>query len=881
MGEVWKAEDSQLRRTVALKFISSGAVDAETTARLVREARASAALDHPNICQVYGIHEEAGRTFVALAFIDGPSLAAKIEERPLPLNEVLDVAIQSAEGLQEAHEKGIVHRDIKPQNIMLTQKGQVKIMDFGLAAMAEQTRLTKSGAMLGTPAYMSPEQAQGGAVDHRTDIWALGVVLYEMLAGRHPFAGEYEQAIVYSIINESPEPITSLRAGLPMELEFTLGKALAKDVDSRYQNISELVVDLRTLAEKVKSVKATNLKVAANNELSSTKSRENASPMPASASSVSRRVVWALAPVVGALLIALVALTTKFSESTSVQSIEFTIGAPPGTEGYHTFALSPDGRWLAVAAYTNRAGNNTELWVRPLSRDEYRRLDDTADAKFPFWSPQSDQIGYFAEGKLLKVAVTGGGSQTLCDASNGRGGTWNRDGRILFAPVIGTLSQVSERGGQPEALIPSGDDEDVGRYPWFLPDGRRFVSHFQGTDPQSFVAIASLDEPGGVLLLDNASRAVVAPGRNGATDHLLFGRGGSILAQPIDRKSLKLIGGAFPIAEGVSYFPHAGNVNLSASDGGFFAVGRRRDPVSQIAWLSSVGEIAGRLAEPREYGAGDISPTGDTLAVEILTAESQDVWLVDLGDGSANRFAAEDGYSTRPVWSPNGASVLYVLDTNSRGDGTRRFVERLLSGAIRSPPTFVSESDEPTRFRDHLPRKIADWTSLGLVVESFNKLGDDLALWKPGSASPEPLAEYDGADTEGRIAPDGRLLAYVSGITTREIWVQPLESGVQRWQISTGGGVNPYWSHDGRELYWLSADGKLMAASISWARAFRSSTPRVLADLGEGQTILRFYGPSPDGQRFLVGLAAGDPGSGDSITIKSNWYAEFLEPNQD
>ena len=571
MGEVWKAEDTQLRRTVALKFLSSETVgDDEVKARLIREAQASASLDHPNICQVFGIHEEQGETFIAMAYIDGPSLADRIKERPLPLDEALSVTTQIAEGLQEAHEKGIVHRDIKPQNVMLTAKGQVKIMDFGLARLAGRSKLTKSSTTLGTPSYMAPEQLEGAEADNRADLWSLGVVLYELLTQRTPFDADYEQAVAYGILNEEPEPLTALRSGLPVEIDRVIARSLAKNREERYQHADELLVDLRGLAKQLASEESKSRPAPATVRPPPAGAGATVRPLDASAGTSLRRLVWGLGLAVGVLLVALGALLMRPPSSTTQQSIELTIGPPPGTQGYHTFALSPDGRWLAVAAYTNRAGNQTELWVRPLSADEYRRLADTSDAKFPFWSPDSDQIGYFAEGKLLKVAVTGGGSQTLCDASNGRGGTWNRDGRILFVPAIGSLSQVSERGGEPEALIPRGDNEDVGRYPWFLPDGRRFISHFGGSDPASSVGIASLDEPGGLPLVGNASRGVYAPGGNGAADHVLFGRGGSILAQPVDRNSMELIGRLFSDCGRRLVFPSR----------------RQREPVRFRQWLA-------------------------------------------------------------------------------------------------------------------------------------------------------------------------------------------------------------------------------------------------------------------------------------------------------
>ena len=369
MGEVWKAEDTQLRRTVALKFLSSDAIDnEEIKARLIREAQASAALDHPNICHVYGIHEENGETFIAMAYIDGPSLAEKIKERPLPLDEALNIAIQIAEGLQEAHEKGIVHRDIKPHNVMLTAKGQVKIMDFGLASLAGRSKLTKSGTTLGTPAYMAPEQLEGRDVDRRADIWALGCVLFEMLTQRTPFAAEYEQAIAYGILNEEPEPVTALRSGLPTEIDRVLSRALAKDPAERYQHADDLVVDLRKLARPAKSSASAAVPPAA---VGVERPPEGPSGPVNTGRPIWRKALpWALGMGFAALL--LVGVVNREPPQT-IPYLRFAI-QPAGSVS--EAAISPDGRSVAYVAESDGV---MDLFVQDFEADEPRRLEVESD----------------------------------------------------------------------------------------------------------------------------------------------------------------------------------------------------------------------------------------------------------------------------------------------------------------------------------------------------------------------------------------------------------------------------------------------------------------------------------------------------------------------
>ncbi len=484
MGVVYKAEDTQLRRTVALKFLPRETLDEEEVkARLIREAQAAAALDHPNICHVYGIHEEDGETFIAMAYIAGPSLADKIKERPLPLEEALSIAAQIGEGLHEAHEHGVVHRDIKPQNILLTAKGQVKILDFGLAALTGRSKLTKTGTTMGTPAYMAPEQLEGRNVDRRADVWALGCVLYEMLTQRTPFEADYEQAIGYGILNEDPEPVTAQRAGLSPEIDRLLSKALAKDRDERYQHADELLADLGVLqkqtgARKASSGRSTILRTtqmtsAVPATMTAGQTVTHAEALPPDAVIVQRssqRALQALAAVLGIAFLGL--LVFNFTQAPPEIPLRRFSFAPDGFT-QDTSRISPDGKFILFRA---RTGDQNSLWLRSLENESARELAGTAGVlRGGFWSPDSLSIGFGTGAELKRVSINGGDPITLCELPAGGqrafvGGTWSPDGeRIVFSSGL-RLYEIPSRGGEPELLFDVSDGpRPYSLRPHFLP----------------------------------------------------------------------------------------------------------------------------------------------------------------------------------------------------------------------------------------------------------------------------------------------------------------------------------------------------------------------------------------------------------------------------
>ncbi len=548
MGVVYKAEDTKLDRTVALKFLADHLLnDEEAKQRFLREAKAAAALNHPNICTVYEIDEADGKTFIAMEFIEGETIEDRITAGPLSIKDALDIARQAADGLQAAHEKGVVHRDIKPANILVDAKGHAKVMDFGLARLTEASRLTKLDTAMGTVAYMSPEQAQGMEVDGRADIWALGCVLYEMVAGQRPFLGQYDQALLYEIVNEEVAPLTSIRAGVPMELEFIVGKCLAKDQDDRPAAAQEVSRELRTLSEKLKSGRSAVLRTTAMTGAvpATAVPARTVNPVVAPSQPISSRRWQMIAAALGVGLLGLLAV--HFTEATppSPPTVEFSVPAPEGL-GIGQISLSPDGRQLVMS--TIPPGS---LWVRPLDSVEWRELAGTDGARYPFWSPDSDEIGFFADGRLKKVALAGGPSQTIAEAASGRGGSWGADGTILFAPASGSrqILSVPEGGGEP---ISVGESEEADilarRYPHLLPDGRHFLFTQRASTPElAGVFLASLNGDLPQRLLPDVSNAIYVPREPGSgAGFLLFVREETLMAQPFDAARLELSGG--PIA---------------------------------------------------------------------------------------------------------------------------------------------------------------------------------------------------------------------------------------------------------------------------------------------------------------------------------------------
>jgi len=862
MGEVWKAEDEQLRRTVALKFLAQETLgDAEIPARLIREAQAAASLDHPNICAVHGIHEEDGKTFIVMAYIDGPALADKIKERPLPLGEALGFAVQIAEGLQEAHEKGIVHRDVKPQNVMLTAKGQVKVMDFGLASLAGRSKLTKSGTTLGTPAYMAPEQLEAGEVDRRADIWALGCVLYEMLTQRTPFEAEYEQAIAYGILNEQPEPVTALRSGLPTEIDRLIAKALSKDAAERYQHADDMIVDLNSLNKK---------QAAAPPAIPQTQSRgtaPNATVGPPRAVHGSLQRTWPM--VLSAVLaLAVVLLVLQGApeaappEPGPLRRFALKVGEDPASN----IRISPDGRHIA---YVTRPSGAEQLWIWDLDREEPRRIETAIGAHSPSWSSGSDFLAFGQSSEMKVVAVDGGPATTLCTiAGVVLHGTWSPDGKtIVFAlrasQGVVRLYEVPAQGGAPKLLFePEGLEQDkMFMFPQFLPleGGRRGLIFAKGTNPDE-AQIELLDlETGRRDVLVAGTRPFYSP-----TGHIVFERRPRLWAVPFSVERLTTTGEPFPIDK------HAAAIPSVARDGTLVYTRGASTNRRQLTWRGRDGGKLGVIGLPQAGAVMPVlSPDDGQVAVRAYENDNFDIFVHEVAGGLKRRITFDSVEDDRPGWTHDGERVTY----SSTFEGSIDVFTRSADGRGKVTALLAKPENE----------YLYGWSSDGKYAVGTS--GNQIWYLRANEAGNEYEKSFFIANefdaTSPDLSPDARFLAYESNESGRyEVRVQPFPEGGGIIQISTNGGGQPRWSGDGKEIFYVEGD-TMMAVAVNSGSSFSAGKPERLFDgggafRGRGQR----YDVAADGQRFVVAElveAAPEP----TIHVVLNWYEEFRESRRD
>jgi Tol biopolymer transport system component len=879
MGEVYRGRDTRLNRDVALKVIPEGfAADSERMARFEREAKLLASLNHPHIAAIYGLEESTSTKALVMELVEGPTLADRIAAGPIPLDEALPIAKQIAEALEYAHDHSVIHRDLKPANIKVKPDGTVKVLDFGLAkAMLDDPAsvdinnsptlsmgATMAGTILGTAAYMSPEQARGKAVDRRTDIWAFGVVLFEMLTGRAAFAGEDVSETLAFVMTKEPA-FDTLPAKTPLTIRTLLRRCLAKNVRQRLQHIGEA----RIVIEDTLSG-ASPAEPAASGRA---KSRE--------------RLAWGAA---AALFLTTVGLgatvaylyrpsgelaATRFFVSPPEKAI-FDAGTGTGG-GFSMTIISPNGRRLAFTA--RDPSGKVLLWVRSLDMLAPQALQGTEGAAYPFWSPDSRSIGFFVQGqgKLKRIDVSGGPAQALCDAPSGIGGTWNRDGVIVFAPNSnGPLYRVATAGGEPLAVTKLTSQQVSHRHPSFLPDGRHFLYFAQGrTSEDSGVFVAALDS--------NESKRLLAADTNAlysASGDLLFIRQGTLLRQSFDLKRLELSGDPTSVAEQV-----ATSINtvgaFSVSDNGVLAY--RNGPGTsggtvQLAWFDRAGKPVETIGMPGPYRGVDVSPDGKRIAVHRHDGNGGDIWLLDSAHRETmSRFtfdASQD--NSMPIWSSDGSRIAF----GSLRNGKWGIYQKPANGTGREE--LLVESD--------LPKMPMSWSPDGKYIVywiSDPKTGwDQWVVPLGGDRKPFPFLQSPFNESWSQISPDGKWIAYSSNETGRyEIYVRTFPAGEGKWQISTNGGSFPRWRRDGKELFYMSAStltlGKMISVKVNPAGpTFEYGDPSELFDSGYINFLhglnYHAYAVSADGQRFLIprpeSSSSGETASG-PITVVLNWTA--------
>jgi serine/threonine protein kinase/Tol biopolymer transport system component len=894
MGVVYKAEDTKLERTVALKFLAQHLLDDdEAKERFLREAKAAAALHHSNVCPVYEIDEADGKTFLAMAFLQGETLEDRIAEGPFAIKDALDIARQVADGLEAAHEAGIVHRDIKPANVLIDPKGHATIMDFGLARLTEASRLTKVDTAMGTVAYMSPEQAQGMEVDHRSDVWALGCVLYEMVSGQRPFQGQYDQALLYEIVHEEVAPLTSIRAGVPMELEFIVGKCLAKDRDDRTESSREVARELRTLSDKVKSVHSTILRTSSMTgavpaAMTGAHTLSPAATLPPDAVVIKRssqRLLQVLAAVFAIAFLGLLAFHLTEAPTPSPPTVEFSVAAPEGLVP-DAISLSPDGRHLVMSVLPPAS-----LHVRALDSEGWRELVGTVGARYPFWSPDSDEIGFFADGRLKKVALAGGPSQAIAEAAAGRGGSWGADGTILFAPIPdgGQILSVPDSGGEPIAVTkPAEDDTTSRRFPHLLPDGRHFLySDRSATTELAGVYLGSLDGAPAQRLLPDFSNAVYVPrGLQAEDGFILFVREGALMAQPFDPARLELSGGPIALPATPSQGGNTDFFRFSASPSGVLANSISASTAAgagQTVVMDRSGNVVQDVGPP-VLDAIDpaVSPNGLFVAASV----EGDIWVYDLERNIGTRLTSSEIFERAPAWLSSSREVTY----NSIGGLARHLASRVIDGSV-DPKTLLDSKARPLGPMDWSPDN-------HYLVYNSNPGPEDKegGIWYHERGADGALSEAmpylltPDAERGPQFSPDGRYLAYHSSESGRfEVYVRPFPLAPGKWQISTGGGLYPRWSADGTELFYVEGS-TLTAVPVTTSPNFAPGQPQGLfasSSLSPVTTRRNWapYDVFPDSQRFVAVAPVDDgdqqePTVAPKIRIVLNWAEEFRDREQ-
>ena len=863
MGEVYRAKDSKLGRDVALKVISEQfANDAERMARFEREAKVLASLNHPNIATIHGFEQSSGTSFLVMELVPGETLHERIkQDGAVPIEEALAIAKQIAEALEAAHEKGIIHRDLKPANVKVTPEGKVKVLDFGLAKafagdastedMGNSPTLSRAatmqGVILGTAAYMSPEQARGKAVDKRTDIWAFGCVLYELLTGKPAFYGEDITEILASVVKSEPD-WTALPPNISPSIRVLMQRCLRKDRRQRTPDAAILRIEIE---DAIAAPKDAGISSAA-----------------AVTKGWRERVAWAVAAGVLALTTIAFALGFVLRAPKAPEAIRFFVSPPDtwnlmgaGTLTTGPISVSPDGHRIVFLAAS--ADGKSMLWVRSLDTLSAQALAGTEGALRPFWSPDSRFVGFFASGKLKKIDVSGGPPITLCDAPEVLGGTWNREGVIVFSPAQSSaLQRVSAAGGIPTAATVLGQGETVGhRMPFFLPDGRHFLyraSKAGGVGGPIYVA--SLDSPERKLLLNSDSSNVQY-----AQGHLLFLRETTLMAQPFDPRRLTLTGEAFPIAEQIQTQGNPPAGIFSASENGVLAyqTGSSMDGF-RLTWFDRSGKQIGILGDPAIYGDLELAPDGKRASVSISDGKGRNIWIYDVARSLKTRYTFDAANDAPLIWSPDGSRVVFSSNRKGHFD----LYQNVSDGSGTEAPLL----------EDNLEKGPGSWSPDGrfiLFATSGGSAGNNLfVLPLTGERKPVPFLKTQFNESYGRFSPDGRWVAYRSNESGMyEIYVAPFPGPGGKRQISTGGGNWPRWRRDGTEIFYFAPDNKLMVAAVNGkGSSFEVGAVKPLFDTHVFNGLRYPYDVTADGQRFLLSTVPGQVSSA-PITVVLNWTA--------
>jgi serine/threonine protein kinase/Tol biopolymer transport system component len=855
MGEVYRATDSKLGREVAIKLIPEDfARDSSRMARFTREAQVLASLNHPNIAAIYGVEDRA----LIMELVEGPTLSERIKKGPVPLDETLEIARQIADGLEAAHDKGIVHRDLKPANIKITPTGTVKLLDFGLAkaegpwstttsvedAPTLTVASTGAGVILGTAAYMAPEQARGRNVDKRADIWAFGVILYEMLTGQQMFEGDTVTDVLASVVRQDPD-----LKRVPEKVRPLLQRCLEKDPKRRLRDAGDAMLLLDT------------------------------APATTAAAKTSKTPLLAIGSVAALLALALAGVSyVHFREAPSAAEVtRFQVGLPENVNftQFGTSSISPDGRKIVFAAYGS--DGSPRLWIRSLDSAVPTAIQDAGINQATlalFWSPDSRFVAYGDSKRLNNIDVTGGSPQVLADITPALGGSWNADGIILVGSTSGIM-KVSASGGAPVAVTKPASARESHGYPVFLPDGRHFL-YLRGLPPgKRTINIGDLntapDAQNQTALLTTDYGVTVTTSTSG-TPLVLFLRDGTLLAQEFDMDALALTGSPVTVMEQVAGREDAALGHFSVSKTGTLVYRAISGNLRQLTWYNRQGEIAGRPGERAPYGTMKVSPDGSRAVVvqnDPRQPNNADLWIVDLTSGTSTRLTFDSGFDGQPVWSPDGRSVAWMGFRNNQMGLYRKSADGTGSDELLGAPPGFSN--------------LTDWTHNGFLI--FTMKGDVYAMPVQADASgnrtPVPVIQSPGNERGAYTSPDNRWIAYMSSETGRdEIYVQPFTAGGNKasgkWMVSRGSRGMARWRGDSKELLFVNGEGEVVAVDVAQGPAFQASAPKKLFQMP--LELLSNTNPGTqadaprDAQRLLLVMPVQE-NSQRELAVVMNWQA--------
>ena len=845
MGEVYRARDTRLNREVAIKVLPdhlSG--NPELRERFEREARAISQLSHPHICVLYDIGKQEGADYLVLEYLEGETLGMRVRRGPLPTDQVLKYGAQMADALDKAHQHGVVHRDLKPDNVMLTKSG-IKLLDFGLAkpvlgavgvassgaATMTHSPLTTEGTLVGTFQYMAPEQLEGQEADARSDIFGLGCVLYEMVTGRRAFEGKSTAKVVAAIMTTEPAPMTALSPLTPAPLERAVKKCLAKDPEERWQSAGDLSSELRWIAES---------------------GSESGMAIPAPVRSQRKLLRW-----VAIALVAAAGILTGFllRRPAAQPVLRMAVNLPPSSslvQGQPA-VLSPDGQ-MVVMTLTDVDGKG-KFWTRSLSSDTAQPMAETEGAVSPFWSPDSQYIGFFAaDGKLRKISAAGGGHAEAVGSIPWAvyGGTWNREGMIVFSSGHLGLYQISASGGTAVKVPIAEKDQAAYRWPSFMPDGKR--------------VLVTNESLGGIFAVSLATGQVqlVLPGENSPAQYvepgyLLFLRGGILLAQPFDAGSLRTTGSAQSVAESVST-----GTSFSVSRNGLLLYQTASE--AQLTWVDPDGKKISTVGDPGYLSSPYLSPDGRYAMVTVLPPgqKNQKLWLYDLNQGTASPFTFGNGDDLYPTWSPDSRQVAFA---STRGGSQEDIYVKPVGGGSSEQLVLGDEGNkEPDRWSADGRYILFDYTS------TKTKATDIWALPMFGDHKPFPVVQGPEIDYYGMFSPDGKWVAYESDESGRgEIYVVPFPGPGGKWQVSTRGGLQPLWP-PGKELLYWGVDSRMFAVEYATQGPnFIAGKSRVLFG-GRSWASAAGFDVSRNDKRWLFALPVGEPNASPLI-LTTNWTA--------